>query len=698
MASHFQRRGGGLPLLHQAEAAECGLACLAMVSSFHGHRLDLEEARRCFRISLKGTTLADLVRFARGLHLAARPLRLEPDALARLQCPAILHFDMNHFVVLKEMRGHDAIVHDPALGLRRLDPAQLGRRFTGVALEFSPAPGFETRAARPPMRLAELIGHVPATRALLPRALALSFGFQLLALAAPLYVQLAVDRGVAQGAPDALAPLAAGFALLVLLRGGLGWVRAQVLLAFAGLANAQLMANIVRRMLRLPHAWFERRHIASLLSRVASTQPIKDLIADGLAAALVDGAMALLTIAAAAMFAPGLALVVLAGFALSALVKWWQVRSSLGAENAYIEAFAKAQQELIETLRGIASVKLFGAEAGREVRWSDRNVETVNARYAADAVRAKADLYRDIIQSLVLAWIVYAGARQAIAGTTSLGVLMALITWQQMFAASSARLLDFAGRLRLLGIHLDRLADIVLAEPEHDDLPAFAEPRALAGRISAEGLGFAYGALEEPVLHGIGLDVAAGEFVAITGPSGGGKTTLLKLLVGLLEPDRGSVCYDGRPLATIGHAALRSQIAVVMQDDILLSGSIAQNISFFEPRPDLDWLRECARMAAIDADIAAFPMGYGTLVGDMGTVLSGGQRQRVLLARALYRRPRILFVDEGTSSLDLAREQEINAHLKAMTMTRIVIAHRRDTIAAADRILELSADGLRPLQ
>ena len=689
-------RRRGLPMTLQSEAAECGLACLAMIATWHGHEIDLNEIRHRFRISLKGTTLKDLLGFARALGLAGRGLRLEPAALGKLQCPAILHFDMNHFVVLKEMRDKDAIIHDPALGIRRLGPEQLDRRFTGIALELSPADSFVERRAGPRLSLARLAGRIPQARGLLPKALALSIVFQLLVLAAPLYVQLVVDRAVTQADPDVLMPLAFAFGLVIVLRGAFAWVRAQVLLALGGLLNAQLMANVVRHMLRLPHSWFESRHVSALLSRINSTQPIKDLVTEGLVGAVVDGMMALLTIAAALLFAPQLALVVLAGFVASALLKWWQVRQSMEREHEYIEAFAKAQQEFIETVRGIATVKLFRKEADRERRWGDRHVESVNARYSVDAVKAKADLGRDVIQATVLALVVYIGATQVIGGVATLGTLMAFVTYQQMFSEASAKLLDFAGRLRILDVHVQRIADVVLSEPERDDASWGEPPHPLTGAIEAEDVEFRYGDMEDMVLRGVSLKVDAGEFVAITGPSGGGKTTLLKVLIGLLRPTSGQIRYDGKPLDILGASALREQIGVVMQDDVLLSGSLAQNITFFDAQPDLEHMAQCARLAGIDEDIRRFPMAYNTLVGDMGTVLSGGQRQRLLLARALYRRPRILFMDEGTSSLDTDKEREVNANLKAMKMTRIVIAHRKDTIDAADRILELTPCGLVP--
>lgn len=684
-----------LPVLYQSEVAECGIVCLAMVASFHGHHLDMNSARHRFPISLKGTSLKNVIDFARMIGLSARALRAEPAQLGRISCPAILHIDKDHFVVLKEMRGREAIVHDPVLGPRRLSAEQIERRFTGIVLELTPTDRFEPRKPAPKLKLRTLTRGLPVEPGIWPKALILSLGLQLLILAAPFYVQLVVDRGVVQGDSYALVPLAAGFALLVALRAAFALVRSRVLLALGGFLNARLAANVVHHMLRLPNSWFASRHPSGLLSRVNSTQPIRDLVAEGLIIVVVDGAMAVLTISVAALFAPDLAFVVLAGFVCAALLKGWQVRQSMAREHDYIESFTKGQQELVDSVRAIETVKLFRKEADRETRWGDRHVQSVNARYGLDRIRTGADAGREAIQALTLILVVYLGAGQAIAGTTSLGMLMAFVTYQQMFAASASALLDFAGRFRLLDVHLQRLADVMLEEPEEQDIPIQGGMlRGLSGAVAVRDLSFRYAALEDAVLADISFEVAPGELVAITGPSGGGKTTLLKLLVGLLEPSSGQILYNGVPLHSLGVAAVRDQIGVVMQDDILMSGSLAQNITFFDSAPDLGWMRECARMAAIDDDICRFPMAYNTLVGDMGAGLSGGQKQRVLLARALYRRPRILFMDEGTSSLDTETEREVNRHLKAMDITRLIIAHRKDTIEAADRILELGPRGL----
>jgi len=685
-----------LPMLLQSEAAECGLACLAMVASFHGYQAELNELRHRFRVTLKGTTFKDLDVFSRALGLTARAVRLEPEALGRLECPAILHFDMNHFVVLKETRGDTAVVHDPALGVRKLSRARIDRRFTGVAMELRPNEIFRPKPARAGLTLADLGGRLAGERTMLAKALLLSLVVQLLVLAVPLYVQLAIDRAVGQTDASTLVPLAIGFGIILVLRAAISWLRAEVLLAFGGLFSARAQTRVIQHLLSLPSRWFENRHVGAILSRIASTQPIKDLIAEGVVGAVVDGLMAALTIGAAALFSPKLASIVLAGFLISAGLKWWQVERSLEREHEQVEAQAKVQQELIETVRGITSIKLAGKETARLNRWFDRNVEAVNSRHALEKTRSAAEIGRDIAQQAVLGLIVYVGATDVVADRSTLGIMMAFIAYQQTFSASATRLLDFAGRIRMLDVHLQRLADVMLAEPETQVDTARLPDSRLGGSVCARGLAFRYGESEPTIFRNVSLDVGPGEFVAITGPSGGGKTTLLKLLLGLLEPTEGEVLYDDQPFGVLGAGRVRRDIGVIIQDDVLLSGSLAQNISFFASAPDPAWIEECARTAAIHDDIARFPMGYNTLIGDMGSVLSTGQRQRVLLARALYRRPKILFMDEGTSSLDTEKELEVNANLRELSITRIIIAHRKDTIDAADRVMELTPSGLVP--
>jgi ATP-binding cassette subfamily B protein RaxB len=293
----------------------------------------------------------------------------------------------------------------------------------------------------------------------------------------------------------------------------------------------------------------------------------------------------------------------------------------------------------------------------------------------------------DVLFGLENVVVVCLGGLAALDGRITVGMLFAFVAYKTQFAEKAGRLLDKAIELRMLRLHLQRIADIALTEPEAGLDQPIGYARPLLGAIEVRGLSFRYSADEPFVFENINFSIAAGEHVAIAGASGCGKTTLLKILVGLVQPTAGEVLFDGLPLPVLGPAAFRAQIGVVMQDDQLLSGSIADNICCFDQASDLVHMRDCAELAGIHDEIMRMPMAYNTLIGDMGSALSGGQKQRVLLARALYRRPKLLFIDEGTSHLDVRMEEQVNAAVRGLGLTRVNIAHRPQTLASADRVL-----------
>jgi ATP-binding cassette subfamily B protein RaxB len=679
-----------LPTLLQSEASECGLACLAMVAGYHGLETDLPTLRRRVPVSAQGMTLLGVLHAAQRLEMTGRGLRLEPDSLHELRTPAILHWDMNHFVVLADARGDRVTIHDPGLGVRRMTRAALARHFTGIALELTPTTNFVKARETRRLKLSELVGRVDGAGRAVAMALILSLVLQAFVLASPFYMQLAVDEAVLAGDGGLLAALAVGFLLLTMMKLAADFLRGRVLIVVSQVIGFQAVANLFHHMIRLPVAWFARRHIGDLVSRFNATRPITDLLSQGLVAALVDGVMAVLTLVMILVYSPILAAVVLAALLVHVAIRLGGYRVLRVREEAAIEAGAREASTFIETARAIQTIRLFGREAEREALWQGKHATAT----ACEATLARAQENfrgaKELVTGIETIVLVYLGARLAIAGDLTIGMLFAFMAWRQQFLEKTTALVDTAVRCRLLELHLQRIADIAHSEREPGlDGGALLVPRAVEGRIALRGIAFRHGDAAPDILADVNLEIAPGEFVAITGPSGGGKTTLLKLMLGLVRPTAGQVLLDGQPLDAAGMAAFRANAGVVMQDDALLAGSIAENITFFDPRPDLGLMRECAAMAGVDEEVMAMPMTYSTLVGDLGMALSGGQRQRLLLARALYRRPRVLLMDEGTSHLDVAKEREVNAALAGLDITRIVIAHRPETIAAADRVLVL---------
>jgi len=688
--------GSRLSVALQSEAAECGLACLAMVATFHGHDTDLITLRRKFSISMKGMTLKDVLTLAQRLDMTGRGLRLEPERLKDIKTPCILHWDMDHFVVLKEVKGNRIVIHDPAFGVRKLTLDEVSRHFTGIALELIPTGAFKKKQETAKLALSAFWGRLKGMNRAIGQALTLSLILQLLMLASPFYMQLVVDDAIMKSDGNLLTALAIGFALLLLINIGATWLRSQVLMFLGNALNFQMSANLFNHLVRLPLEWFAKRHIGDIVSRFGATGPIQHLFSQGLIEAVVDGIMALLTLIMILVYSPPLSLAVMAALMLYAMLRLATYRIFREKQEEVIEASAKEATVFMETARAIQSIKIFGRESDREALWQNRHADVINRGIDQQRLSIGFSTANQLIYGLENIVVIYLGARAVISSDMSVGMLYAFLAYKEQFLSKATNLIEMGIQYRMLDLYLSRLSDIALTEQEPGYRREAMIERRIEGAITLRDITFRYAETEPETLSGVNFHIEPGEFVAITGPSGGGKTTLLKIMLGLFKPKTGSVLIDNVPLDHLGLQAFRSQIGVVMQDDNLLSGSLAENITFFDAQPDLEWIRECAGHAGIDKEIMAMPMNYATLVGDMGTTLSGGQRQRVLLARALYRRPRILFMDEGTSSLDLDKEREVNRALATLRITRVVIAHRPDTIRAADRTILLTEGRVAP--
>jgi len=679
-----------LPVIRQAEAAECGLACLAMVASYHGHQLDLNTLRRHYPASLNGVTLRALIQVASHLHLLGRPLRIELEHLRQLKLPAILHWDMTHFVVLKAVTRKGIDVHDPAVGETSYSMVEASKHLTGVALELTPTETFVVQDERARLPLSAFWGQLSGSGHALVQILVLSIILQLLTLAAPLYMQLTMDEVIARGDVDLLLVLALGFGLLMVIKTATTAIRSLVLLVVQNVLHFQLGARLFRHLIRLPMSFFEKRHIGDLLSRFTSLQPIRNLLAETMITAVLDGLMAVITLAMIFVYSTQLALIVLAAVVLYAGVRLALYRVLWKRTEATIQAQAQENSTFIESVRAIQSLKLFNRESEREGQWLNRYSDVASTNVRLGRAKIAFTTINDVIFGLENIIVVYLAARLALNNTLTVGMIFAFMSYKQHFTDKSVQLIEKALEFRLLGLHLERLADIALTPLERGHDQALEYTREIHGRIELRNVFFRYAETEPFVLEDINLTIESGEFITIMGPSGGGKTTLVKIMLGLLEPTMGEVLIDGVPLSMIGPRAYREQIGAVMQEDQLLSGSIADNICFFDPEFDQERMIACAQLAGIHQEIMAMPMTYNSLVGDMGSSLSGGQKQRVLLARALYRQPRIFFLDEGTAHLDVENERHINESLTQLRMTRISVAHRPDISAGADRVIRVA--------
>lgn len=685
-------------LVRQTEIAECGLASLTMVANYHGLDIDLGTMRRRFAPSLRGAALRSLIGLADKIGLTPRAVKLPLEQLGNLHVPCILHWDMNHYVVLERVKGERALIHNPDGRSAWMPMAEVSNHFTGVALELRPSDNFETGKQRERLKLSQLWRRMTGMKRALAQVLVLSLVLQAFVLASPYYMQIAIDNALPALDNDLLTVLALGFGLFTLINVGATLLRSFVLLVAGTSLGFGLASNIARRLFRLPIDWFEKRHTGDILSRFQSILPIQNMLTQGAVAAIVDGAMAILTLALMVWYSPLLAFVALVAFALYGLVRFVSFAFEREAQEAAIITGGKEQTTLIETLRGMTTLRLFGRETLRHALWQTRLTDAVNAdvRVARIAIwQQAANILIFGIENIVTIWLAIGFVIDG-AGF-SVGMVFAYMAYKTQFIQKAAALIDQGIAFKMLGLHLERLSDIALSDEDKSFGASADIETTLKGRIELRDVFYRYAPSDPLVLEGVNLTVEPGEHVAITGPSGGGKSTLVKLLLGLVEPDSGEVLVDGLPLARFGYKSFHDQVAAVLQEDSLFAGTLADNIALFDESVDMERVVASAVAASIHDDIARMPMQYETLVGDMGSTLSGGQKQRVLLARALYRQPKILVMDEGTAHLDAAHEQAVNAAIGAMGITRIIIAHRKETIEIAQRILVMVAGKLHEI-
>ena len=486
-----------------------------------------------------------------------------------------------------------------------------------------------------------------------------------------------------------MAALALGFGLLMAISVATSALRSMLMLVVQSALHFQMGARLFHHLLRLPLSFFEKRHIGDILSRFGSLEPLRNALSEGLVVGAIDGVMALATLAMIFVYSPLLATVTLAALALYILLRLALYRRFRDLSEAGIQAQAQENSNFIETARAIQTIKLFNRESDREGQWLNRHADAVNAGINLGRAQITFATLNRAIFGFEQIITVYLAVNLAAQNVLTVGMIFAFMAYKQHFTTKASELVEKAIEFRLLDLHLERLADIAInpLEPGHDRPLAYAAP--ILGGLELRNVSFRYSETDRFVLENVNLKVEAGKYVTIMGPSGGGKTTLLKIMLGLLEPTSGEVLVDGKPLNTIGVRVYREQVAAVMQDDTLLSGSIADNICFFDPAFDQNRMVACAQIAGIHDEIMAMPMAYNSLIGDMGSSLSGGQKQRTLLARALYKNPKILFLDEGTAHLDVEKEREINERLRTLPMTRISVAHRPEMMHGTDSILRI---------
>lgn len=687
------RGGTRLPVLRSSEISECGLVCVAMIAAFHGRHESLTSLRQRISISTSGLRLRDLLNIAEGLGLSGRAVRVDLEGLPHLQRPALLHWGLSHFVVLKDLTLRGATIHDPAVGVRRVTRAELSQMYTGVAVEFTPAKDFQRGVIRETTRLSTVIPSVRGAAATVLLLIALSLALQVCAFVAPLQIQMVVDKSLAAQNGGILPAIALGFGLLALIQILLDGVRGWTIQVAGTVFMYQAAGNLVRHLMRLPATFFERRQLADITSRIGSASSIKDVLTRGVITAVVDGLMTLLASLLLFVYSPVLAFLVLIGFCLNVMLTQTLYVPTAVLSREQLQASAREQAHMLEMIRSAITIKVLGAEAERQAVWRNLYARVLSGGQRIARLQIWTSAGSQALTTLQYSLILFLGAEKVLAGGFSLGMLMAFLAYQRLVLERGNSFLGQLTQLRLISVHLERIADIVNTTPE--PVEGSGHRFEDAGNLDIANVGFRYGVSDAPVLQDVSLRIASGDFVALVGPTGGGKTTLLKLLLGLHTPDAGKILIDGQQATPELWRSWRQMVGYVGQDDYPMSGTVAENIAFFDPELNMEQVIRCAKRVHLHDEIMAAPLQYRTHITEMGANISGGQRQRLLIARALYREPKVLVLDEGTANLDSDTERRIADLLSDLPITRIVVAHRPALVERAHRVFALENGRIR---
>ncbi|MCG8462099.1 MAG: peptidase domain-containing ABC transporter [Holophagales bacterium] len=682
--------GRRIPLVHQGGGAECGAACLAMVLAFHGKHVPLDELRDAAGVDRSGADARGLLEAALGYGLRGRGVRVEnPEHLAYLDRGTLLHWNFDHWVVLDRLDASGAHILDPLIGRVRVSREELHRSFTGVALVFRTGDAFEPggerrRGARRYLSMVLGQGH------LLGRILVVSVLVQALGLAVPLLTGLLVDRVVPRQDYRLLAVLGAGVVGIVLFDFFSTFLRAHLVLHLRTRLDAEMTLGFLGHLIGLPYAYFQRRSAGDLMMRLNSNTTIREILTSSAISGLLDGALVSLYFLALFASHAGMGVLV-ASLGLSRVFLFLSTRRRYrDLMSELLQTQARSRNYQVQMLAGIETLKAMGTEQRAVDHWADLFVDELNVSLAQGRLSALFDsLLGALTKASPFAVLLY-GAVQVLGGGMSLGLMLALSALATNVLTPLSTLVSTALQLELLGSYLDRIDD-VLETPAEQERSTVRRAHRLGGQVALDHVSFRYGPSSPPAVDGVSSEIEAGSFVALVGASGAGKSTLAHLLLGLHRPTSGRVLYDGVDLATLELGSVRQQVGIVPQHPYLFGATIRENIALVHPDLPHEQIVEAARQAQIHQEIAALPLGYDTVLSESGASLSGGQRQRLALARALVRRPAVLLLDEATSALDAVTERHIQEQLEALDCTRLVIAHRLSTVAAADRILVMDA-------
>lgn len=676
-------------LVLQEELTECGLACLVMVLKKFGGYITLAQLRRQFDISVRGTSVADLIRLAFTLHLQSIVYYLKAEQVASLACPAILYWNNNHYVVLEKTHPrHGYYILDPAQGAYWLAQNELNQHFSNFAIALKPQQNFNTFIESKLTTKFHQVWLKFAAANFLSKffwVTVITFLLQMVVVLFPNIIQNLIDPVVVLGGENLLQQSILLLIVFKICEALLHGLRALNIARIEQSITSLLGLKVFQHLLHLPMDYFIKRLQSTIYARFNSIDKIRELISRGLAEGIIDGLFSVFILGILCFLNWQIGLITIAFTMLYLIINFYLSGIAQQYNQQQFKERSKENSFFMQCLRGINTIKIFAKEPICAQRWFAQQQKYLRAAYKVNHLQSLLDSARILLFGGQLITVLLISLRLLKTDRLTVGQLYAIIFYISILTKNIASIASKYFDMHLLFNHAQRLDDILLTSAETKS----QQPLPAVNSLQLDKVYYRHHANEPWILKNINMSFAAGECVMFFGRSGCGKSTLFKILMGLTQPTRGNFYVNRRLSVTAYLASYKKQISAVLQDDELFCGSIYDNISFFAETIDYQKVHQCAMLAEINKDIEQMPMKYHSYIGDMGLALSGGQKQRILLARALYSEPKILFLDEAFSHLDVATEFSLLKTLRNLQISLLIITHRPESLGLADRVIRM---------
>jgi ATP-binding cassette, subfamily B, bacterial HlyB/CyaB len=675
------------PWLGQQSSSDCGAACLGMIAQYWGKKMPLHKLRDLAQVNRAGASLKSLAKAAETIGFQARPVRASLNRLTERSYPWIAHWEGVHYVVVCGSQRQKMIIADPAVGRRSLSRQQFLKHWSGYALLLEPTERLQETEVNQGSLL-KYLSVLSPYRSLIAQIILFSVLIQVFGLITPLFTQIILDKIVVQKSLSALNAFALGLLMFSISSLCLSSVRQYLLCYFSNRLDVTLVSGFIKHTLTLPLKFFESRRVGDILTRVQENQKIQRFLVQQVVLAWLNFLTGFIYLGL--MFHYNLHLTLLVLLLIPPIICL-----TLGAtpflQKVSREIFNNAADQnsaLVEMMSGIGTVKSVAVEQELRWRWEEVLTHQVNSQFRGQKLGIRLQAANGLINAIGSTALLWYGATLVIQNQLSIGQFVAFNMMVGYVISPVVAVANLWDELQEVLISVERLNDVFEAQPE--DQAQSLQLTEITGAVEFENMTFRYSDEDDRnTLQNISFQVEPGQTIAIVGRSGSGKSTLIKLLEGLYHPTQGRVIIDGHDIRHVDLQSLRSQLGVVPQDCFLFSGTLLDNITLYRPDYTLEQALAAAKLAEAHSFIQALPLGYQTKVGERGCSLSGGQRQRIAIARALLGNPRILILDEATSSLDTESERRFQQNLTQISRgrTTFAIAHRLSTVRHADQIL-----------